>query len=70
MKEIVNRKDGTLTIEKIKPCKAEIRRKMKYLIEKIDDLENIVQAGKEAAVELSEREKEFKGLCKLMKEEY
>ncbi len=69
MDKVVNRKDGTLTIKNT-PCKSEIRRKMKYLIEKIDDLENIVQAGKEAAVELSEREEEFKGLCKLMKEEY
>ena len=45
MDKVVNRKDGTLTIKNI-PCRSEIRRKMKYLIEKIDDLENIIQAGK------------------------
>ena len=68
MKEIVNRKDGTLTIEK-KPCKAEIRRKMKYLIEKIDETETKVRAGREAEVELIELEEEFNHLCGLIKEE-
>lgn len=69
MDKVVNRKDGTLTIKNI-PCKAEVRRKMKYLIEEIDDLENVVQAGKEAKIELIEREEELKGLCELIKEEY
>lgn len=68
MKEIVNRKDGTLTIEK-KPCKAEIRRKMKYLIEKIDEAETKVRAGREAEVELIELEEEFNHLCGLIKGE-
>lgn len=69
MDKVVNRKDGTLTIKNI-PCKAEIRRKMKYLIEEIDDLENVVQAGKEAKIELIEREEELENLCKLIREEY
>lgn len=70
MDKIVNRKDGTLTIEKIKPCKAEIRRKMKYLIEKIDEAETKVRAGREAEVELIELEEEFNHLCGLIKGEY
>lgn len=68
MEKVVNRKDGTLTIKNI-PCKAEIRRKMKYLIEKIDEAETKVRAGREAEVELIELEEEFNHLCGLIKEE-
>ena len=69
MKRVLNRGDGTLTIKNI-PCRSEIRRKMKYLIEKIDEAETKVRAGREAEVELIELEEEFNHLCGLIKEEY
>lgn len=67
--KVVKRKDGTLTINKSKPCKAEIRKEMYYLIEKMNELETKVKEGIKAEIELKELEKDFDKLCKLGIEE-
>ena len=64
-KEIVNRKDGTLTIEKLEPCKAERRKDMYYILERMTELERLVQAGKNAERGLEELEEEFIKLCEM-----
>ena len=64
-KEIVSRKDGTLTIEKNKPCKAERRKDMYYILERMTELERLVQAGKNAERSLRELEEEFIKLCEM-----
>lgn len=63
--EIVNRKDGTLTIEKSKPCKAERRKEMLYMLERITELERLVEVGKNAEKSLKELEEEFTKLCEM-----
>ena len=65
MKEIVNRKDGTLTIEKLKPCKAERRKDMYYMLERMTELERLVEVGKNAEKNLKEMEEEFTKLCEM-----
>lgn len=65
MPKVVNRKDGTLTINKVKPCKAEIREEMLYMLERMTELERLVQTGKNAEKSLKELEEEFKELCKI-----
>lgn len=57
--------DGTLTIRKL-PCESKIRNEMKYTIEKIDDLNDKVEIGENAKVELSKAEERFKELCKMI----
>ena len=69
MKEIVNRKNGTLTIEKIKPCKAEIRKEMAFMLEAMTELDKDIEAGKKAERRLKELEKDFNYLYKLVIEE-
>ena len=64
MKEIVNRKDGTLTIEK-KPCKAERRQEMYYMLERMVELERLVEVGKNAEKNLKKLEVEFTKLCEM-----
>jgi hypothetical protein len=65
VKEIVNRKDGTLTIEKLKPCKAERRKDMYYMLERMTELERLVEVGKNAEKNLKEMEEEFTKLCEM-----
>jgi hypothetical protein len=65
MKEIVNRKDGTLVIEKLKPCKVERRKDMYYMLERMVELERLVQVGKNAERNLKELEEEFTKLCEM-----
>lgn len=69
MKRVVNRGDGTLTIEKSKPCKAERREEMYYMLERMVELNETIRQGKKAEVELSKLENGFKELCKLELEE-
>ena len=69
MKKVVNRKDGTLTIKKAKPSKAEIRNDMQYLLEQMTELERQVQVGEEAERSLRILEEQFKNLCRLEIEE-
>lgn len=69
MPKVVNRKDGTLTIEKLSPCKAERRIDMQYLLEEMVDLDRQVHAGKRAEIELKKLEEQFRELCKLEIEE-
>lgn len=69
MKEIVNRKNGTLTIEKLRPCRAEIRKEMALILEAMTELDKDVRVGKNAEIKLKELEKEFSRLCKLAIEE-
>lgn len=67
MKKIVtgNREDGTFVIEKPKPCKFQIRNEMSYSLERMCELEGIISKGKEAEVELSKLESQFKRLCEI-----
>ena len=65
MPKVVNRKDGTLTIEKLKPCKTERRNDMQYLLEQMTELERQVQVGREAERSLRILEEQFRDLCKL-----
>lgn len=69
MKRVVNRGDGTLTIEKVGVSKGERRGEMYYMLEKMVELNEIVRKGKKAEVELSKLENGFKELCKLELEE-
>lgn len=69
MPKVVNRKNGTLTIEKLSPCKAERRIDMQYLLEEMVDLDRQVHAGKRAEIELKKLEEQFRELCKLEIEE-
>ena len=66
MPKVVNRKDGTLTIKKNKPCRAEIRMDMQFILEQMTELDRKVEVGKKAAIELKELEKDFNNLCKLV----
>ena len=65
MEKVVNRKDGTLVIEKNKPCKAERRKEMYYMLERITELERLVEVGKNAKKSLKELEEEFTKLCEM-----
>lgn len=65
MPKVVNRKDGTLTIKKAKPSKAEIRNDMQYLLEQMTELERQVQVGREAERSLRILEEQFRDLCRL-----
>lgn len=65
MDKVANRKDGTLTIKKIKPNKAQIRTDLYYLLENMNRLDDLIQKGKEAEKELKEYEREFNRLCKI-----
>ncbi len=69
MPKVVNRKDGTLTIKKAKPSKAEIRNDMQYLLEQMTELDRRIEVGRKAAMDLKELEKDFDNLCKLAIEE-
>lgn len=60
----MNNTDGTLIIEKLKPCKAEIRKEMAFMLEAMTELDKDVQAGKKAERRLKELEEEFLRLCK------
>lgn len=62
-KEIVNCKNGTLTIEKLEPCKAERRKEMYFMLERITELERLIEVGKNAERSLRELEEEFTKLC-------
>ena len=59
----MNNPDGTLTIKKNKPCKAERRIDMQYLLEEMVELERQVHAGKEAERKLKKIEEQFRSLC-------
>ena len=63
MPKVVNRKDGTLTIKRNKPCRAERRNDMQYLLEKMVELDRQVHAGKRAEIELRKLEEQFRSLC-------
>lgn len=65
MEKVVNRKDGALTIEKLKPCKAERRQEMYYMLERMVELERLVEVGKNAEKNLKELEVEFTKLCEM-----
>ena len=69
MREIVNRKDGTLTIEKLKPCKAERREEMYYMLERMTELERLVKVGRNAEKNLKELEEDFRKFCEMEIEE-
>ena len=63
MNKVVNRKNGTLAIEKIKPCRVERRTDMQYLLEEMVELDRQVHAGKRAEIELRKLEEQFRNLC-------
>ena len=69
MKQVANRGNGTLSIEKVGVSKGERRGEMYYMLEKMVELSETVRKGKKAEVELSKLESEFKELCKLELEE-
>lgn len=64
MDKVANRKDGTLTIKKIKPNEAQIRTDLYYLLENMNRLDDLIQKGKEAEKEFKKYEREFTRLCK------
>ena len=70
MREIVNRKDGTLTIEKLKPCKAERREEMYYMLERMTELERLVKVGRNAEKNLKELEEDFRKFCEMEVEQW
>ena len=59
----MNNTDGTLTIEKNKPCRAERRTNMQYLLEEMVELDRQVHVGKRAEIELRKLEEQFRNLC-------
>ncbi len=65
IKKVVNRKDGTLVVEKSKPCKAERRKEMYYMLERMTELQRLVDVGKNAEKSLKELEEEFTKLCEM-----
>ena len=65
----MNNANGTLTIEKVTPCKAEIRKEMYYIIEEMNELETKVRVGREAERSLKVLEERFKDLCEEIVEE-
>lgn len=67
MKNLVSRENGYLEIEN---SEADIKEKMYYMLEKINDLETKVQLGKMAENELKILNEEFKELCKKVIEEH
>jgi hypothetical protein len=70
MKKNVNRKDGTLTIEKLKPCKSERREEMYYMLERMMELERLVRVGKNAEKNLKELEEDFRKFCEMEVEQW
>ena len=69
MKRVVNRGDGTLTIEKSKPCKAERREEMYYMLERMTELQRLVEVGRNAEKNLKELEEDFRKFCEMEIEE-
>ncbi len=69
MREVVSRKDGTLIIEKSKPCKAERREEMYYMLERMTELERLVKVGRNAEKNLKELEEDFRKFCEMEIEE-
>ena len=69
MPKVVNRKDGTLTIEKLKPCKAERREEMYYMLERMTELQRLVEVGRNAEKNLKELEEDFRKFCEMEIEE-
>lgn len=63
MKNLVSRENGYLEIEN---SEADIKEKMYYMLEKINDLEEKVKLGKIAENELKALNEEFIELCKLV----
>jgi len=62
MKNLVSRENGYLEIEN----ETDIKTKMYYMLEKINDLEEKVKLGKIAENELKALNEEFIELCKLV----
>lgn len=69
MKRVVNRGDGTLTIEKSKPSKAERRKEMYYMLERMTELQRLVEVGRNAEKNLKELEEDFRKFCEMEIEE-
>lgn len=69
MDKAVSRKNGTLTINEHKPNKTQIRREMRFMLEEMTELDEIIEKGKKAEETLKEYEEEFNKLCKLIMEE-
>lgn len=67
MKTLISKENGYLEIEN---SEADIKEKMYYMLEKINDLETKVQLGKMAENELKILNEEFKELCKKVIEEH
>lgn len=72
-KEVVNRGDETITINKQKPlpklCKADRRKEMYFMAERMQELEELVRRGKNAEKSLKELEEEWLKLCEMEIEE-
>jgi hypothetical protein len=69
MKNLVNRKNGYLEIDNVNSTRQDTKREMYYLLEKINNLEDLVKKGKTAEEELKELDEKFKELCKKVVEE-
>ena len=54
-----------MVVEKSKPCKAERRKEMYYMLERMVELQRLVDAGKNAKKSLKELEEEFAKLCEM-----
>ncbi|HSH36022.1 hypothetical protein [Schnuerera sp.] len=70
MKQVVNRGDGTLIIEKSRPCKAERREEMYYMLERMTELERLVKVGRNAEKNLKELEEDFRKFCEMEVEQW
>lgn len=65
MGEGCTRGNGTLTVKKSKPCRAERRKDMYFMLERMAELEQLVKTGENAKKNLGELEEEFKEFCKI-----
>ena len=59
-----------MTIEKSKPCKAERREEMYYMLERMTELERLVKVGRNAEKNLKELEEDFRKLCEMEVEQW
>lgn len=69
MKNLVNRKNGYLEIDNVNSTRQDTKREMYYLLERINNLEELVKKGKTAEEELKGLDEKFKELCKKVVEE-
>lgn len=65
MEKVVNRKDGTLTIKNSRPCKSERREEMYYMLERMTELQRLVEVGRNAEKNLKELEEDFRKFCEM-----